>query len=293
MVKISKLSAALLLLPGIAAGQGNETVALADMRNMAQALELVALDTTRYVSLENLNDVSASNTTNPFDSIRDQGGPYTIIPQDGFFLPRKDLTLGPNPWRGPYVNFQQGRTQTGLTPYDQGSPLDPWGTPYYLFNPFGLVRGDQGTITQELYADRFDRYTIVSLGPDRVMSSDDIPFVFGAGVTSSRLTSLRGTGVTLTSSPQAPPIYDVKAGATVILRGFNFGGPASNKSVTFDGTLLTDVISWTSREITVVLPEMLRGTGGFVVNVGSRPTNSITATIIAGYTDADNWHIYD
>ncbi len=278
--------------PSLALAQANVIVAEADMRNMAEAMEVVALDTTRYVSLENLNDLSATNTTKPFDSIKDQGGVFSIIPQDGFFLPRKDLTLGPNPWRGPYVTFQQGRTQAGTTPYDQGSPLDPWGTPYYLFNPFGLIRGDEGIITLELYGDQFDRYTIVSLGPDGIMGTDDISREFGAGVTSTRLTSLRGDGVLLTSAPKASPIYDVQAGTTVTLRGYNFGAARPDKSVLFGTTVLEDIVSWTSREVTVVLPETLGGTGDFAVYLGLGTTNVIHATIIGTNTSVDNWSSY-
>lgn len=266
--------------------------ALAEMQTMANALEVCALDTDRYVALENLNDISAINNVRPYDSIKDLGGVYTIIPQDGFFLPRKDLTVGPLSWQGPYVSFQSDRTQTDPDPYDVGSPLDPWGNPYYLFNPFGLIRGDLGMITLELYGDSFDRYTIISLGPDGVKSSDDIPYVFGPGVTSTRLTSLHGSGVVQTSAALDPPTYDVEAGTTLTLRGFNFGSPSPDKTVRFGDVMLEDVSSWNNREVQVKVPETLSGVNTFSLQLGSGSTNSITATITNGNTAVQDWASY-
>lgn len=279
--------------PTAATGQVNEIIAQQEMAVMANAMETVVIDTTRYVSLENLNDIVGVNTVRPYDSIRDQGGVYTIIPQDGFFLPtRTDLTRIEPGWNGPYVSFQLDRTQTDPTPYDLGSPLDPWGSPYYLFNPFGLIRGDLGTITLELYGDQFDRYTIVSLGADGIMSSDDIVREFGPGVTSTRLTSLRGDGVTLVSAPTDPPAYEVEAGTVVTLRGLNFGPAAENKFVRFDDTVIQEIHSWTTREIQITVPTTLTGPGHFSLLLNGSSTNTIHATITGGDTGVKGWGVY-
>lgn len=289
-----------MLLAGLLAGLGlpamgqQGTVALQEMATLAQQLDVCVLDTTYYVSLENLNDVSGT-ATNQYDSIQDQGGPFVMIPDMGVFLPRKNLATAVNPWRGPYVAFQQGRTQLGTTPYDQGSPLDPWGQPYYLFNPYGLLRGDTGMITLELYGDQFDRYTIVSLGPDGVKSSDDLAYQFGGGVTGTRLTSLRGGGVVRTSPDQvASPTYSVAAGTSVTLRGTNFGSTqAPGRQVVFGSTPVTEVLGWTNREITVAVPQALTGTDNFKVQLGpSQFTNGIQATITGGNTGVEGWEDY-
>ena len=46
---------------------------------------------------------------------------------------------------------------------------------------------------------------IVSLGPDGVMSADDLFYQFDGGITVSTLTSLRGAAVTLNQAPAALP----------------------------------------------------------------------------------------
>lgn len=273
--------------------QTNSVVAQQEMQTLADGMDLCALDTTYYVSLENLNDLSQTNTTNPYDSIQNMDGVYTIIPSIGTFsTQRRNLATAFNAWNGPYVTFQQGRTQTDTTPYDQGSPLDPWGNPYYLFNPLGLIRGDQGIITLELYGDQFDRYTIVSLGPDGIVSGDDVIRQFGTALQGVYLTSLSGSDVTLTSPPDGSPTYDVAAGTTLTLRGLNFGPPAENKHVVFGTTVIEEVVSWTTREVTVRVPVVLAGTDGFAIQIGTSNTNSITATITGSHTKVEDWSEY-
>ena len=286
------LTAALAITASSAHAQ-QSTIALQEMQTMASALDICFIDTTFYVTLENLNDLSATNTINPFDSIQDLGGPYVMIPSVGTFMPRRNLATAFNAWQGPYVTYQSGRIQTGTTPYDQGSPLDPWGNPYYLFNPLGLLRGDTGTITLELYGDNFDRYTIVSLGADGVMSSDDIAYQFNGALDGLRLTSLRGPAVTRTSPMDQAVAYNVSEATTVTLHGINFGAPAANKSVYFGGTQITNVLSWTNRNIDVLLPEDLLGADNFRIQVGSSSSNNIPATIVTPPTRVDTWEMYE
>lgn len=272
----------------------SEVVAQQDMATMANALEVCVIDTGYYVSLENLNDVSAApGATRPFDSIQHLGGVYVMLPDVGTFQAnRRNLATAFNPWGGPYVTYQTNRIQTGTTPYDEGSLLDPWGSPYYLFNPLGLIRGDSGTITLELYGDQFDRYTIVSLGPDGVMSADDIIRPFNGTINGTRLTSLKGPGVTRISPVQDVPTYEVEAGTTLTLRGFNFGSESPNKSVVFNSQAIPHT-SWTNREIQVLVPQELSGTGNFQIAINSGRTNVLQATITDGDTAVHDWKAYE
>jgi hypothetical protein len=288
---LAAISIAGLLAPRSSNAQ-QEVVALHNMQTMANALEVCLLDTTYYVSLENLNDISSINPIRAYDSIQDLGGPYVIIPSDGYFLPRKNLATAFNAWNGPYVSYQTDQTQSATTPYDQGSLLDPWGNPFYLFNPLGLIRGDQGIITLELYGDQFDRYTIVSLGPDGVKSSDDLAYQFDGAVNGAHLTSLHGSGVVRTSPMESAPVYNVDAGTSLTLRGTNFGGPGAGKLVLFGPTVMDDVTTWTNREITVNVPADLTGTDNFKVQLNSISTNIINATIAGGNTGVATWSDY-
>ena len=146
----------LLLLAGVVgaepdAEKARKSIAKSSMRNLALTLEICALDTTFYVSLETLNDIGLESFNNPHDFINNEGGTFVMRPARGVFeLQRRDLLKSFNRWQGPYINYQQGTTQTDPGPYDFGSPLDPWFTPYYFFSPLGLVRGDIGAVTQEL-----------------------------------------------------------------------------------------------------------------------------------------------
>jgi len=122
-------------------------------------------------------------------------------------------------WKGPFVNVNRAAFADELqrlgTTNDQkiafDFPLDPWGTPYRLFSPLGLVgsdaTGDYATFTGDFSAlnpsfsdgmltqksQRFDRFAVVSFGPDRTSGTalgdfrnrDDIYHLFGGIYTES------------------------------------------------------------------------------------------------------------
>jgi prepilin-type N-terminal cleavage/methylation domain-containing protein len=106
-------------------------------------------------------------------------------------------------WKGPFLNanrvFNPG---TGGLDFDArfDHPLDPWSNPYRFYAPIGPIGttsesattpGDyddvgfsNGDIVDSPGSDRFDRYAIVSFGPDGVPgtptdSGDDIIYLFG------------------------------------------------------------------------------------------------------------------
>lgn len=280
------------LLPAVRA---DAQIAIVEMQQIAQGLDLCSLDTDRYVSLETLNDTANSSAIPIYDYINDQGGTFVIRTFEGFFLPsRVNLLTAALPWNGPYMTYQPQRTQTTSTPYDIGSPLDPWGNPYYFFTPFGLVHGDSGTISLDLYADGFDRYTLVSLGPDGVKSADDITYAFGPGVTIFRVSSLRTpSGFLAAASPQvaATTGFTAGTGSTLVVRGLNFGATQSGAKVFWGATELTNVISWSAREVQFQLPPGLSGTAQLTIQRGAQTTNGLNLTIVVPAAAAEDWQL--
>ena len=296
----AKLLMIILLLTGIGPRPGDgaepllnadpwETAAWVSMQSMAEALVLCALDTTYYVSLESLDDLPYTNTHAPFDYVNNGGGLYVIRPAEGRFRTQRiNLLTGYNQWNGPYITYQSGTIQEGTTPYDQGSPLDPWGNPYYFFTPLGLVRGDQGTITLELYGDAFDRYTIVSLGPDGIMSSDDLIYSFEGGISILAISSLRGAAVKSIGSDA----FSAPAGSSVTLRGQNLGSSQSDGLVMLNDQALTTVSGWSNREITFTLPGRVGGPHSLTVRHGSSVSNPLSLTLLPVISGVQNWAFY-
>jgi hypothetical protein len=277
------------------AAQGQE------MALLASALDTCAIDTNYYVALEALDDGWDPDITPTYDYIDDQGGSYVIPWWDGRFTAnRVALLTAALPWKGPYVTFQPGRTQLGDQPYDKGSPLDPWGTPYYFFSPLGLLRGDTGSVTLELYGDRFDRYTIVSLGPDGVMSNDDLLYQFGPGVTSHLISSLSGPRtVPVSAGPNArratrdtSPDYTTAADSPLTVRGINLFNASGQSEVWWGSVQFSDLLSTTSREIMVHVPADLEGTDALQVRIpGVGQTNTVRLAISRATAAAD-WALY-
>jgi hypothetical protein len=274
-----------------AAAGADETAALASMDTLATALDMCALDTGYYVSLATLNDIpTASTPDTPWDYINYKGGTFVLRPDDGRFLPvRINLLSAYDPWSGPYINFQPGQYQTAATPYDQGSPLDPWGDPFYFFSPLGLLRGDSGAVTQELYGDAFDRYTIVSLGADGVMSGDDLIYEFDSGVSVTALTSVRGQAASIIQNGTA---FSAPAGATVTVRGVNLGASQGSSRLFLNELALNAVQSWSDREIVVTLPSTPLVQGALTLRQGSFVSNPLNLTVTGGENAAKGWRLY-
>ena len=101
-----------------------------------------------------------------------------------------------NDWEGPFINFQRIDDAEDITDISDRVPLDPWRRPYRFYSPLGLV-GSGASDTDPIigFSDgqvtnidpRFDRYAIVSFGPDgasdsltgNTLSPDDIIYTFG------------------------------------------------------------------------------------------------------------------
>jgi prepilin-type N-terminal cleavage/methylation domain-containing protein len=126
-----------------------------------------------------------------------------------------------NYWLGPFMNSQRvyiGDAQTNDPAYISNTiihldyPLDPWGTPYRFYSSEGIIGSNatadtaanpsaldnfsfsDGRITTS--DDRFDRYAVVSYGPDRLSDQtgstfpDDIIYYFGTVYTETTYRAL-------------------------------------------------------------------------------------------------------
>lgn len=262
-------------------------IATAEMQTIAQAMTAAELTTTWYFVPEALDDGSNPSANPAYQYINDQGGPFVIKPNEGRFrASRVAQTVSILGWDGPYATYQLGRIQTGTTPYDQGTPLDPWGSPYYFHSPLGLLRGDTGQTTLEVYGDQFNAYTLVSLGPDGVKSSDDLFYQFGAVVTVFSISSLR----TLGGPPSSP--LTAPAGTPIAIRGVNLGASQSGATVWLDSLPITDVLSWSNREVSVTLPSALETSGTLRIERAGNFTNGLGLEVYIPPACAEGWELY-
>jgi hypothetical protein len=207
------------------------------MAVLSQALTIVELDTGYFTTLENLDDLPGTVAPpNAFQGIDDGGGALVIRPSRGQFQPtRVNLTARPPglQWQGPYVSVQNMDGEA--SDYDPGTPLDPWGNPYYLYTPLGRVSPIAEAITLDGYGDSFATYEIVSYGPDGVMSGDDLfRTVPSAGITEPVISSVR---VSVNRGAE----YEVR------VKGWNFGAAPGMLTV---GGVAAAVDSWTPRLVT-------------------------------------------
>lgn len=202
--------------------------AKADMEAIAAAQSQVAIDTSYIVRFHVLDDSGAvgdnlgsDNPLDVVDSIRDEHLNGSASQPRFIFLDAKTgvpLANGANlydkvsidpetfGWRGPYLNFQRKYSPRNpppaTAPWTHGSPLDPWGNPYFLFVA-GLELG--GTTAQSGWIDeqninvggnpsplftwggassdatRFDRNTVLSLGANGLPGDGTPGAILGTG----------------------------------------------------------------------------------------------------------------
>jgi len=253
--------------------------ALADMATLSDAEIAAYLDTGYLFSLEDLNDLLSPWTYYYFDDIMWAGGAQVVSTLTGRFEPnRVDVRVPPHIWGGPYVTYHQDRISLDPAGYDPGTPLDPWGNPYYLFTPLGLVRPTLGALTLELYGDTFDRYAIVSLGPDGVMSDDDVIFPFeGAPFYLPTRTVISSVN---------PAV--VSPGQSATIRGYNFGATQGSSRVELGSRAVAAIVSWADRSVTFVVPSNA-ASGQVVV---ARPTERSNPFLLQVRSAARHWTFY-
>ena len=172
--------------------EARQNAAKAECKAIADAERSVEIDTGWYVSLAALDDnpgsAAAYTDANGLVqySIDNELVPYAIQTDGSWYLTGSGRVNSRN-WKGPYITFQKADT-TGGTPSARssyGSPIDPWGNPYKLFSPMGLLNPVLGETD---FVGAFDRMAIVSYGKNGIAGSgtgtsrpgesDDVMFQF-------------------------------------------------------------------------------------------------------------------
>jgi prepilin-type N-terminal cleavage/methylation domain-containing protein len=183
-----------------------------EVRELGSAMEACGLEHGRFVPLQTLDDLPGSSSDQndtSADAILDSSGLDAI----DFNVPVQNMataanspisTVSPDPrtkqmvdnWKGPFINFQRffDGTPNTIDRNKSDFPLDPWGGPYHLYSPVGhvgspasnvgfTVSSFDGDVTND--DDRFDRWAVVSYGPDGqsdtqtgALVNDDIVYVF-------------------------------------------------------------------------------------------------------------------
>jgi uncharacterized protein (TIGR03437 family) len=124
------------------------------------------------------------------------------------------------------------------------------------------------------------------------MSSDDLPWQFGAGVSGLRLTSLRGPGVVATYAP-GKNSWSAPAGVVLSIHGHNLGTAPADGKAFFGGTEVPWT-SWTDQAIQIVLPSRLAGqTDTLTVKKGSATSSALTVNVTASRNAARAWALYE
>jgi len=181
------------------ADEARLSAAQQDLDALQNAQQHAAIDTGYFYRLYVLDDtrggdgVAPSNLANDrVDGIRDEALRTDVTNPKLLFIDTKTglFLSGGNAifdrmaqnetsfnWNGPYVNIpRKSGLKYPVANVPAGTPLDPWGNPYLFFTKEGLVNDRDGVIsTTYIGLDgnsyntvRFDRPTILSLGPNGV-----------------------------------------------------------------------------------------------------------------------------
>lgn len=181
-------------------------VARAEVRNIAEAQQQVAIIHGFYVPIHILNNIpnrtdslgGTASARDDFDNHDDLGNVFVIdatvsvgeqsgAGQLSLASNENRVSLMRETWQGPFLNPQRVR-RVGSDPatntqgiFHLDFVVDPWGTPYRFYTDLGETGGalPSGTESQIVITDddltlstgasetdRFDRFAIVSFGPD-------------------------------------------------------------------------------------------------------------------------------
>jgi prepilin-type N-terminal cleavage/methylation domain-containing protein len=179
-------------------------LALAEMREIANAQEQVAIIHGFYVPFQVLDNIpEGPNNPSDGDTIRDDftGNLFVINPlvrpldQQSNQLALSDanarVTAIRDRWEGPFLNPQRVYIDDGAQGkpgdpnyvnagyYRLDFPLDPWGSPYRFYSPLGIIGSGSYTLNYNnlgvSFSDgilttaddrNFDRYAVLSFGRD-------------------------------------------------------------------------------------------------------------------------------
>ena len=250
-------------------------MAYSDLVTLEEALTLCYEETGWYVSLENLDDTLNPNAG--FDFIGDGGGTAVIDDNTGMFRPELfDFTNPIHLWLGPYVVYQPSRIAGSNSDYDEGSPLDPWDKEYLFYSPLGLIEPKSRSISLRYGGNMFDRYAVLSRGPDMVISNDDLVITFGIPPESLVISFLN------------PNLG--YPGDEIEIMGYNFGDDQSTSKVLFNGIDAGIANFWSNDKIKINVP--IGATSGPVtVTVNSNTSNSLYFN--STFISTNIWSLYE
>jgi len=166
------------------ADEARITNAMNAIRELAEGEEQICVHTGFFTQLYYLDDPATTDTVNRPNNL--QGvfiNPKTnpagqMVDDEDYIWQRiRPLPTNPNRHRGPYLEFKQ---QVTFDDNFNGTPVDPWGNVYMFFTPYGFVDPQLGVVTPGGVSTpsgtlTYDRFTVVSCGPDGILNtSDDI-----------------------------------------------------------------------------------------------------------------------
>ena len=243
-MKHAALAILAIVLLATSANAAQRTAAELQLAHFQQAMEIFYLDSGYFTTIENLDDIFDPDADPPHQWINRGGGALVLRPAEG--VPFRQM-LTQDQFQGPYLAYPSGAEREGPDgDYDEGTPLDPWGNPYYFYSPLGLIEPKQDGLSLRYHGDRFDTYTFVSHGPDGVPSENDVIRSIGIAVTEPAVSS-----ATLTVEIGTKDDGDHE----LLIRGYVLGAEAGQ--ILFDGepSGLTPV-SWSSTEARAVMAEV-------------------------------------
>jgi prepilin-type N-terminal cleavage/methylation domain-containing protein len=202
-------------------------VAKAEARELGQAEEQCGLLQGYYVPLQLLDDqpIPQQNFGSTYEDRIDRENSSQIYVINPLISPSIQLNtqelLNSNKarieemishWSGPYMTFQRYYVPPGQDSKDpnyqfqtdarRDFPLDPWGEPYRMYSPIGVVgTGAENSASSNGYSESvfngritsndnrgFERYAVVSFGRDNLSdlnnggtNRDDVVYLFGSG----------------------------------------------------------------------------------------------------------------
>jgi len=272
------------------------TVAAADLAALENALTLCEIYTGYYTPLENLDDATYSNPLDDWQNINHRGGALLLDLDTGEFRPTRLFFDAITLWPGPFVTYQRTAGADGAG-YDPGSPLDPWGQPYLLFSPLGLVWPEGPYVTLESYGDAFDRWAVVCLGRDmRTGGGDDLIREFGRAPSRLAVSAVR-----VISAAASRPLETQADGAQVSswaleFRGYNFGAAQADSAVLVDGApLALPASEWSARRVVQPLPaDLAVGAHEAALRVGGASSRAFSFVYQGEITAAATcWTFYE
>jgi len=283
----------LIVLFGMLAGglQAEEkSLYLTDLLTIKAQMENFYIDSSRFTTVENLDDSVSGTPSRPWQAINAGGGAIVVNPIEGF--PRREFQ---SLWNGPYLSWSGSRDyETSTDDYDEGAPLDLNGTSsIYFYTPLGLVEPRSADLSLRYYGDSLGTYALVTHGANGQYDGN----LAGAGAGDDVGVAIPGFTVTIpavSSARRSSASTKGVAGWTLVVRGVNLGSNTGSAAVLVSGSPTGTVTEWTTTRITVALPTEPALGSSVQVRLASGGLAARTLSLIdaAPATSVPDWFAY-